>query len=55
MIGTRGSGLGGINCLELAGENESYHVKNIQEADIILATPEVSMKMYATQIYMFKT
>ncbi|XP_058088895.1 DExH-box ATP-dependent RNA helicase DExH17 [Magnolia sinica] len=30
----------GISCLELTGDNESYNVKNIQEADIILTTPE---------------
>ncbi|KAK8630657.1 hypothetical protein V6N13_079439 [Hibiscus sabdariffa] len=30
----------GINCLELTGDNESYSIKNIQEADIILTPPE---------------
>ncbi|PON84235.1 Cytochrome c oxidase subunit 5c [Trema orientale] len=30
----------GINCLELTGDNESYNTRNIQEADIILTTPE---------------
>ncbi|KAL8241724.1 hypothetical protein R6Q59_012026 [Mikania micrantha] len=30
----------GINCLELTGDNESYNIKNIQEADIVLTTPE---------------
>ncbi|XP_024992174.1 DExH-box ATP-dependent RNA helicase DExH17 [Cynara cardunculus var. scolymus] len=30
----------GINCLELTGDNESYSVRNIQEADIVLTTPE---------------
>ncbi|KAK9018141.1 hypothetical protein V6N11_001122 [Hibiscus sabdariffa] len=30
----------GINCLELTGDNESYSTRNIQEADIILTTPE---------------
>ncbi|XP_022741905.1 DExH-box ATP-dependent RNA helicase DExH17 [Durio zibethinus] len=30
----------GINCLELTGDNESYSARNIQEADIILTTPE---------------
>ncbi|KAI3768772.1 hypothetical protein L2E82_19605 [Cichorium intybus] len=30
----------GINCLELTGDNESYNKKNLQEADIILTTPE---------------
>ncbi|KAL5572762.1 hypothetical protein UlMin_022359 [Ulmus minor] len=30
----------GINCLELTGDNESYNTKNIQEAGIILTTPE---------------
>ncbi|XP_047315247.1 DExH-box ATP-dependent RNA helicase DExH17 isoform X2 [Impatiens glandulifera] len=29
-----------INCLELTGDNESYNIKNIQESDIILTTPE---------------
>ncbi|XP_028786298.1 DExH-box ATP-dependent RNA helicase DExH17-like [Neltuma alba] len=30
----------GIKCLELTGDNESYNLRNIQEADIILTTPE---------------
>ncbi|KAL9454808.1 hypothetical protein AB3S75_010249 [Citrus x aurantiifolia] len=30
----------GINCLELTGDNEYYSTRNIQEADIILTTPE---------------
>ncbi|XP_050271163.1 DExH-box ATP-dependent RNA helicase DExH17 isoform X3 [Quercus robur] len=30
----------GINCLELTGDNESYNIKNIQDADIVLTTPE---------------
>ncbi|KAJ9562940.1 hypothetical protein OSB04_008100 [Centaurea solstitialis] len=30
----------GINCLELTGDNESYSIRNIQEADIVLTTPE---------------
>ncbi|XP_020099757.1 ATP-dependent DNA helicase MER3 homolog isoform X3 [Ananas comosus] len=30
----------GINCLEMTGDNESHNTKNIQEADIILTTPE---------------
>ncbi|XVF14070.1 hypothetical protein REPUB_Repub09cG0025100 [Reevesia pubescens] len=30
----------GINCLELTGDNETYSLRNIQEADIILTTPE---------------
>ncbi|XP_042500241.1 DExH-box ATP-dependent RNA helicase DExH17 isoform X2 [Macadamia integrifolia] len=30
----------GINCLELTGDNESYNIRNIQEADLILTTPE---------------
>ncbi|CAD5190489.1 unnamed protein product, partial [Musa acuminata subsp. malaccensis] len=29
-----------IKCLEMTGDNESYKAKNIQEADIILTTPE---------------
>lgn len=31
----------GINCLELTGDNEYYSVKSMQDADIILTTPEV--------------
>lgn len=34
----------GINCLEMTGDNESHNTKNIQEADIILTTPEVNRK-----------
>ncbi|XP_013615930.1 PREDICTED: ATP-dependent DNA helicase MER3 homolog isoform X2 [Brassica oleracea var. oleracea] len=30
----------GISCLELTGDNETYSSKNIQDADIILTTPE---------------
>ncbi|CAN8276345.1 unnamed protein product [Cochlearia groenlandica] len=30
----------GICCLELTGDNETYSKKNIQDADIILTTPE---------------
>ncbi|GAA0138701.1 DNA metabolism protein [Lithospermum erythrorhizon] len=30
----------GINCLELTGDNEFYSLRNIQDADIILTTPE---------------
>ncbi|KAM7268083.1 hypothetical protein ACFE04_010249 [Oxalis oulophora] len=30
----------GVTCLELTGDNEFYNVKSIQEADIILTTPE---------------
>ncbi|CBI34887.3 unnamed protein product, partial [Vitis vinifera] len=30
----------GINCLELTGDNEFYNIRNIQEADIIVTTPE---------------
>ncbi|KAK6928372.1 Sec63 domain, partial [Dillenia turbinata] len=30
----------GVGCLELTGDNEFYNIKNIQEADIILTTPE---------------
>jgi ATP-dependent DNA helicase HFM1/MER3 len=35
----------GIYCLELTGDNESYTPRNINEADIILTTPEVSIQM----------
>lgn len=31
----------GINCLELTGDNEYFNSKDIQDADIILTTPEV--------------
>uniref|UniRef100_A0A7N0TP65 DEAD/DEAH-box helicase domain-containing protein n=1 Tax=Kalanchoe fedtschenkoi TaxID=63787 RepID=A0A7N0TP65_KALFE len=31
----------GVSCLELTGDNEAYNMRNIQEADIILTTPEV--------------
>nr|KAJ0212747.1 hypothetical protein LSAT_V11C400227260 [Lactuca sativa] len=37
----------GINCLELTGDNESYNIKSIQEADIVLTTPEVVIKFDA--------
>ncbi|XP_048230320.1 DExH-box ATP-dependent RNA helicase DExH17 [Ricinus communis] len=30
----------GINCLELTGDNEFYNKRTVQEADIILTTPE---------------
>ncbi|XP_052197868.1 DExH-box ATP-dependent RNA helicase DExH17 [Diospyros lotus] len=30
----------GINCLELTGDNVYFNIRNIQEADIILTTPE---------------
>ncbi|XP_021299206.1 DExH-box ATP-dependent RNA helicase DExH17 [Herrania umbratica] len=30
----------GLNCLELTGDNESYSIRKIQEADIIVTTPE---------------
>ncbi|KAI4366867.1 hypothetical protein MLD38_022679 [Melastoma candidum] len=30
----------GINCLELTGDNDFYNVQDIQDADIILTTPE---------------
>ncbi|CAI9109838.1 OLC1v1009749C1 [Oldenlandia corymbosa var. corymbosa] len=30
----------GVNCLELTGDNETYSLRNIQDADIILTTPE---------------
>ncbi|XP_012081222.3 DExH-box ATP-dependent RNA helicase DExH17 [Jatropha curcas] len=30
----------GINCLELTGDNEFYNIRTVQEADIILTTPE---------------
>lgn len=41
----------GINCLELTGDNESYNTRNIQEADIILTTPEVRVNLYVTESY----
>ncbi|PKI55191.1 hypothetical protein CRG98_024482 [Punica granatum] len=30
----------GISCLELTGDNDAYNTRNLQEADIILTTPE---------------
>lgn len=36
----------GINCLELTGDNEFYNIKTIQEADIILTTPEVNIDKF---------
>lgn len=30
----------GVNCLELTGDNENYKITDIQEADVILTTPE---------------
>ncbi|KAL6953196.1 Sec63 [Sarracenia purpurea var. burkii] len=41
----------GINCLELTGDNASYNIRNIQEADIIVTTPE---KFDAVTRYHFK-
>lgn len=35
----------GISCLELTGDNETYSSKNIQDADIILTTPEVRYQL----------
>ncbi|KAH7658892.1 DNA helicase protein [Dioscorea alata] len=29
-----------INCLEMTGDNETYNLKNVHDADIILTTPE---------------
>jgi len=40
---SRKFGSWGINCLELTGDNDAYKARNIQEADIILTTPEVTM------------
>lgn len=37
-------GLLEMNCLELTGDNEFYNTRNIQEADIILTTPEVNIQ-----------
>lgn len=39
----------GVNCLELTGDNESYNIRNIQDADIILTTPEVRMSLCLRQ------
>ncbi|KAK9683522.1 hypothetical protein RND81_10G147700 [Saponaria officinalis] len=33
-------GVWGISCLEMTGDNESYNIRSVQEADIILTTPE---------------
>lgn len=38
----------GINCLELTGDNEFYNIKSIQDSDLILTTPEVSIQMQVT-------
>lgn len=38
---TQKLGTFGIDCLELTGDNEYYNVKSMQDADIILTTPEV--------------
>jgi hypothetical protein len=41
----------GINCLELTSDNELYNMRNIEEADIIVTTPEVSVHIYFAWIY----
>lgn len=42
----------GISCLELTGDNENYSTRNIQDADIILTTPEVRYQfLFAVCIY----
>lgn len=41
----------GISCLELTGDNEFYNVRTIQEADIIVTTPEVRFSIL--YIHMF--
>lgn len=41
----------GISCLELTGDNESYKLRNIQESDIILTTPEVRANICHSQIH----
>lgn len=47
----------GINCLELTSDNEFYNARNIQEADIIVTTPEVSVHIYimamSAHVYVF--
>lgn len=48
---TQKFGSWGIICLELTGDNESYSTKSIQEADIILTTPEVRTIMRAAVRY----
>ncbi|KAG2301494.1 hypothetical protein Bca52824_030145 [Brassica carinata] len=42
----------GISCLELTGDNETYSSKNIQDADIILTTPE-SLSRYQWRLGFF--
>ncbi|KAL9226716.1 hypothetical protein vseg_002495 [Gypsophila vaccaria] len=37
---TQKLGVWGISCLEMTGDNESYNIKSVQEADVILTTPE---------------
>lgn len=41
----------GINCLELTSDNEAYSIRNVQEADIILTTPEVNVNLPAWLIH----
>jgi len=36
----------GINCLEMTGDNEFYNNRAIDDADIILTTPEVYVTNY---------
>ena len=36
----------GINCLEMTGDNEFYNNRAIDDADIILTTPEVYVTTY---------
>lgn len=43
----------GISCLELTGDNESVNAKSIQEADIILTTPEVRISLQLAQSSVF--
>lgn len=45
----------GISCLELTGDNETYNTKNIQEADIILTTPEVIYQFFFGLYLLFGT
>ena len=44
----------GINCLELTGDNEFYNIRNIQEADIIVTTPEVRCSILYIHMFAYK-
>lgn len=41
----------GISCLELTGDNQTYSTRNIQDADIILTTPEVRYQIFFLSLF----